>query len=431
MCSDKETLPIKGYFAGGHAKPVVIIFNELEVQTVHLRLARVERHPHSVFNERVFGFESVDEAIAVNAIKALELSDEVLAFSKSEAARSATIPAKFKLMVFEMKEFLIHLRSKIETIEKLAPRDNAVEHLDFRRTIAQSVADYLGQVIPPMYESIPGILASSNPTMVALCSEFIREHLGPLVFGAPFAFRAFNKPRGYAGDYEMMNHLYRNEMIGSALFDQCMHKYFIDEPAGRAVKNRGHYLLEKIRAVVVANDKPTIRILAVASGPAMEQQLFLKECKKLQGKTVEFVCIDQDEESLKHAQREILSIDRALKSGHQFRFIHLAIKNILAKGLPEGDFDLIYAAGLFDYFTDPVAHIAARRLHEGLSARGTLIIGNFSTDNPTRPLMEMVLDWHLLYRSVADMKRLFGKTGSALVVEQERLGINLFAIIDR
>ncbi len=77
-------------------------------------------------------------------------------------------------------------------------------------------------------------------------TQFAREQVGYLVYGAPFANRAYYKPRGYAGDYEMMNHLYRDELVGKTLFDQCMHKYFIDEPAGAAVKNRGQYLFEKI-----------------------------------------------------------------------------------------------------------------------------------------------------------------------------------------
>jgi extracellular factor (EF) 3-hydroxypalmitic acid methyl ester biosynthesis protein len=429
--TEKDTALIQAYFPGAEAKPVVILFNEIEVQRLRLRLTRVELPEQSVFNDRVFGFESVGESIAVNRINAMELADETISASRAGAVRIAPIPSKFKSMVFEMREFLGQLQRRIDAIEQRAPRDNAVDNLDFRQTIARSVAAYLGNVIPSWYQSIPEVLAGADEPLVALCSEFIRQQLGPLVYGAPFAFRAYNKPRGYAGDYEMMNHLYRDEMVGGSLFDQCMHKYFIDEPAGQAVKNRGFFLLEKIRQAVARSGGQTVRILAVASGPAMELQLYLRECTDMDRKRIEFVCIDQDEESLKHAQREILSIEQAINTGNQFRFINLAIKNILARGLPEGGFDLIYSAGLFDYFTDSVAQMAARRLHDGLRADGTLIIGNFSDQNPTRPLMEMVLDWHLLYRSGADLQRLFGKIGSALVVEQEALGINLFAIIQR
>lgn len=214
-----------------------------------------------------------------------------------------------------------------------------------------------------------------------------------------------------------------------------MHKYFIDEPAGQAVKNRGLYLLEKIKGTVSKSHKDKIRILAVASGPAMEQQLFLKEFaqakEKWAGKSVEFVCIDQDEESLKYAQHQLLSLNRIVRSQCNFKFVNLAIKNILVQGLPEGNFDLVYTAGLFDYFTDPVAQMAAKKLFEGLAADGQLIIGNYSTENPSRPFMEMVLEWHLIYRSKDQLKKLFMGLGKEVHIEQEKLGINLFAVINK
>ncbi|MGZ3776004.1 MAG: class I SAM-dependent methyltransferase, partial [Pseudobdellovibrionaceae bacterium] len=270
---------------------------------------------------------------------------------------------------------------------------------------------------------------------IAACTKFIRHQIGDLIYGAPFAYRAYHKPRGYAGDYEMMNHLYRDELVGNSLFNQSMHKYFIDEPAGRAVKNRGYYLLEKIKETIIKSKKNRIRILAVASGPAMEQQLFLKEFAQLKNtfgdKYVEFVCVDQDEESLKHAQHQLLALNRIVRSQCSFKFINLAIKNIINQGLPESNFDLIYTAGLFDYFTDPVAQLTAKKLFGGLADGGKVIIGNYSTENPTRPLMEMILEWQLIYRSNENLKNLFVGIGKNVIVEKEELGINLFAVIQK
>lgn len=410
---------------------VSIFFNDFEVQNVVLRLVRVEKHPESVFNDYIFGFEATGTVLATEAILALELADSAITSCNEVTKMWALIPKDFKLIVFELKEFLSQLKQKMTALEANAPKDNAVENRNFREAIAQSVAEFLSREIPQKYHKIPEALVGSDSKVIEISSQFIRDQLGPLIYGAPFAHRAYNKPLGYAGDFEMMNHLYRDEMVGSSLFDQCMHKYFIDEPAGQAVKNRGFYLLEKIRDVVKRSENSTVRILAVASGPAMEIQLFLKESKKFPGRKIEFVCIDQDSESLKHAQREILASDRFLNTGYEFKFINLAIKNILTHGLPDGNFDLVYSAGLFDYFTDPVAEMAGRRLFEGVAPGGSLIIGNFSTENPTQALMEVILEWHLIYRSKGDLERLFGKIGTSIAIEQEKLGINLFAIIGK
>ena len=210
-----------------------------------------------------------------------------------------------------------------------------------------------------------------------------------------------------------------------------MHKYFIEEPAARAVKNRCEYLHTKIEDIVKNSKSDVIKILAVASGPAMEQQIFLKNAVKYSNKKIEFTCIDQDEESLKHAQREIQAAERFARSGFKFKFINLAIKNIIIKGLPEKDFDLIYSAGLFDYFTDPVAQAAGSKLFDSLKPGGKLIIGNFSKDNPTQTLMELVLDWYLIHRSSEELNALFLPLTNKIEIEKEDLGINLFAVIHK
>ncbi len=64
---------------------------------------------------------------------------------------------------------------------------------------------------------------------------------------------------------------------------------------------------------------------------------------------------------------------------------------------------LIYSAGLFDYFTEPVAQMAASKMLASVKPGGRVIIGNFSKDNPCVPFMELVLDWHLIYRSEEDL----------------------------
>lgn len=407
------------------------IFGDILTQTLDLRAVRTENHPQSVFDEKVVAFEVVSEALNVDRIKALEMGGSIIEQQQKFEQLTVAIPENFRLLVYEMKEWLVNLKTKIDELEIHTPVDSGRDILEFRETIAECISDYIGKVIPPQYSKIPEMLKGMNNEVVKVATQFIRQQISSLIMGAPFANRAYHKPRGYAGDYEMMNHLYRGEVVGRTLFDQCMHKYFIEEPAGRAVKNRCDYLFEKIKETVATSTSETIKILAVASGPAVEQQIFLKNSKEYLGKRIEFVCMDQDEESLKHAQREIQLIERFANTKFGFKFVNSAIKNIINNGTPENNYDLIYTAGLFDYFTDPVAQTAALKLYESVRPGGRLIIGNFSKDNPTQTLMELLLDWYLIYRSEDDLKKLFSIVDKNLTVEKEKLGINLFAIMTR
>ncbi|MNT52042.1 hypothetical protein D3C72_1890480 [compost metagenome] len=161
----------------------------------------------------------------------------------------------------------------------------------------------------------------------------------------------------------------------------------------------------------------------------MEQQIFLNQGKEFYGRPAEFTCLDQDEESLKHAQRQLQSLEMSVKSGFDYKFNNMAIRNVIGRGLPEKDYDLIYSAGLFDYFTERVARAAAVKMIASVKPGGHVVIGNFSKNNPSVPFMELILDWHLIYRSEDDLLRIFQGLGSKIWVEKEPLGINLFLVI--
>ena len=62
----------------------------------------------------------------------------------------------------------------------------------------------------------------------------------------PFAARCFHKPLGYAGDFEMMNMLYRNESLGDTLVGRSLSRVLLDSDAGQAVRT-GRTTCGKIR----------------------------------------------------------------------------------------------------------------------------------------------------------------------------------------
>lgn len=402
-----------------------LIYRDKKIQSLWLRFVRE--------NDEIIAFESIQDAVQVDLIKALRKSYELIESFSSEKKSLAKLPSDFMKLTLEMKESLESLKKHLDNVEKSMTYESISENQLYRATLVESVASQLGKYIPDIYMKLPQTLQNTSEETRDIATKYIREKLGPFVYGAPFAARAYYKPRGYAGDYEMMNHLYRDEMAGASLFDQCMHKYFIDEPAGQAVKNRGQYLFNKLQTLLQNSKNKPLKIASIASGPAMEVQLLLKNLLQIPhtSQNIEFHFFDQDEESLKHAQKQIRTIDKFTKSGFSFYFHHLAIKNIIAQGLPIKNCDLVYSAGLFDYFTDPVAQLAAQKFLEACNSDGSTIIGNFSTLNPCVPFMEMVLDWHLIYRSEEDLHRIFKPVSGKVSVESEPLAINIFAVLKK
>ena len=92
---------------------------------------------------------------------------------------------------------------------------------------------------------------------------------------------------------------------------------------------------------------------------------------------------------------------------------------------------LIYSIGLIDYSDDRIVTHLQRWIRFSLQPGGRSILGNFQPENPTRGLMDHLLDWRLIHRDAAVMQRLARDAGyapDATTIRYEPAGVNLFAI---
>jgi extracellular factor (EF) 3-hydroxypalmitic acid methyl ester biosynthesis protein len=128
------------------------------------------------------------------------------------------------------------------------------------------------------------------------------------------------------------------------------------------------------------------------------------------------------------------AIQRATVNTRHLSAEGLALTYIVKNALrfrPEASYDFIWSSGLFDYLNDKTACFLLRRLKDMLSPGGTIAVGNFGIENPSRSYMEIVGEWFLIHRSPADLVRLAAAAGfkeEELRVEADATGLNLFLI---
>lgn len=411
---------------GQELENVVFISGGFEIANLHLKTVRVEKADDLFY----IGFEIVGEPINTHRVAAIQCAKNVIAKQAEESSLHKEAPPAFRQYVLEAKDWLDKFEGKIDAVENSANHDSSSETTAFFDTITQVVGEHFAEYFHPIFQQMAVTMKSFNEEQTKASVEFFRDRLKQYIYQAPFADRSYRKPLGYAGDYEMMNIIYRNEAAGQSLFAQCLHRFFVSEPAAKAVRNRSDYLCAKIvETFKSANPSKPLKFLSIASGPAFEVEKFLRVAKAFNGQAAEFHLLDQDENSLKYAQRRLEKLRRELGLNFEIKLFNQAIKNVITRGVAEGGYDLVYSAGLFDYFSDPVAQIAAQKLMNAVAPGGRLTIGNFDVSNPTRFLMELVLDWQLLYRSEEDMKRLFSQIPGQMTIEREGMGINLFCVI--
>src|SRR6185312_10108576 len=190
-------------------------------------------------------------------------------------------------------------------------------------------------------------------------------------------------------------------------------------PAARAVQNRRRVLADEIRADVMRIGGTT-RIASLACGPARE----LFDLSGALPHSIVATLVDLDGDALAHC------------ATHQLREAEILLvrANLIHVGLGREplalrDQDLIYSIGLFDYLGDGMVVKLLNVIHGALRPGGRAIVGNFHTRNTTKALMDHVLDWRLVHRSEADMRRLFEASafGRCTRISYEPLRINMFA----
>ncbi len=223
------------------------------------------------------------------------------------------------------------------------------------------------------------------------------------------------KPHGYAGDFMMIDKIYRKEFSTDPRFIKW--DLFGQETAApRAVRNRKTYFKQLVKSLASQKEGP-FTILNLASGPCRDLFELFEENPELE---VQVDCVELDPNAIEYAQ--------ALLGRHNDK-VRFSQKNIF-RFQSSQQYDFVWSAGLFDYFEDKTFVRILARLLQNVQADGELVIGNFHPRNPTRAFMELFGEWFLHHRTDEELTQLALDTGvpdvGQIRIESEKEGINLF-----
>ena len=337
------------------------------------------------------------------------------------------------------KVWVNDLRDSLERVKRfLDAEEEALVSLD-RFTREETLKTYLEGAAPRLIEKLNGasrqlfaLVSNLSEEQHSRYRSYYKKQLNDLIVHSPLLRRAYSKPLGYAGDYEMMNMIYRDRAEGDSLFGRALNQYAIQEKAAQANINRLEYLSAKIRAAIEVSGRA--RIASIGCGPARELFVLLERYPEL-GPCLDVALIDQEERVLTYCERTLSPI--ASRTGAKVHFIKQSVRRLLtARRLKEalGERDFIYSAGLFDYLHAPTFSTLLSLLYQTLAPGGHLAIGNVAADNPSRYFMEYCLDWFLIHRTREELLSFVPALVPAPVraeVDAEPSGVNLFLLIWR
>ena len=375
----------------------------------------------------------IDEWSDLNVVRGdmTRIADEAQRFVTDWESRFR-IGRDYQVIISEMRSFLAETSRWADQADMsdALPRDAAGRIRDdvfheMARPLMQKGRDYLIWI-----ESEAGIVA---PEDSVAHRNFAQSALHPLLLRAPFVYRTFAKPLGYAGDYEMVNQILTDPRQGQNTYFQIVNTLFLQCAVAQAHRNRIDILVDFLnRAAGLAEQQERqVKVLNVGCGPAVEIQRFIKEHPNPQ--RLSFTLVDFSQETLDYTRECIEKTAREHGKTVHVEYVHESVHDLLKRAvrrdtpLDQAKFDVVYCAGLFDYLSDKVCARLLQyfelRSHKG----GQILVTNVHAGNPERNGMEHLLEWHLIYRDERQLESVLPHQRSGTRLYTDDTGINLFA----
>jgi extracellular factor (EF) 3-hydroxypalmitic acid methyl ester biosynthesis protein len=289
---------------------------------------------------------------------------------------------------------------------------SANTHAKIQKETAKFLCELVEKGGPEKYEyqAFTEIVNHLKPEQV----ETFREIIKPSLNENTLIGHGFVKPYGYPGDFYLIHNIYERRCNPDPRY-RSWDEFFLNQPAAQAVRNRKDFFLRYLRSLE-KKDANELNILILGCGPATDVKEYMAERPDSR---MRFSLVDFDQKAIDFARSQN---EQSNGSIEYFRINVLRFK-------PYKYYDLIWSAGLFDYFREKHFIYLIIKYMKNLADDGEFIIGNFSHVNPTKRLMEVLSDWYLNHRSKYDLIRMAVEAEvneDQVMVEMEELGINLF-----
>ena len=237
------------------------------------------------------------------------LREEVELFVRDWKSGNTLYPA-YQVAVANISTFLSELSRWLDQAEVAASVKTEVQSPDMQKEFLEEVKAPLLLQINDLFAVFEKEASQIPPEEIAVHKVFAHRGLHPLLLCAPFVYRSFTKPLGYAGDYEMVNMILRDPAEGPNTYAKIVNSFALWIPPAMAHRNRIAMLVERLQSEArrAAQEGRPLHVLNVGCGPAEEVARFIRTDPL--SERCEFHLLDWNEETCSYARDRILAAMR-------------------------------------------------------------------------------------------------------------------------
>lgn len=246
--------------------------------------------------------------------------------------------------------------------------------------------------------------------------------------------RALKKPRGYPGDYKMLELIYDNIPVSSKkgvgyYFDN----YFLSNAYSTAVRNRKDFMKKFLADFIKKESSSSINILNLACGSCREIKELYSNFSSHKSK-IKFTCVDQDDEALEFSKKSLSH----LPYNAEVVFLKENILHFFSKPQYYSEklknFDIVYSIGLADYFPDRLLKRLIKFAFTITLPGGKFILAHKDIDKYQPVSPDWFCDWTFIPRDEEKLLSLISDTelsNYSIAIEREQSNKIFFVIITK
>lgn len=324
----------------------------------------------------------------------------------------------------------------IAQLYKAVAKFNAeLESIEKRRLLANSCTDSilhdLSRAISEMSSACEEFEKSSQADrqLINELQKLVRQETDRFFLQSRFMRHARTWPRGYPGDFEILEDIYDNVSKSDGMGD-CLDRYFLSTILARAVQGRK----ETMRGILKSEleRRKGLKILNVACGSCRE---IMELAPEVSSSGARMICIDADPAAVEYSRERLAGAGLAPEVVNVRRYNALKMvshdRNLSEFGMQ----DIIYSIGLFDYLRDDLLVAIISALYRLVNPGGKFIAAFKDSRRYKTQEYHWLVDWSSFIQRTEDEQRsLIERAGIPMAMVsnlREASGVVLFFIAKR
>jgi len=268
--------------------------------------------------------------------------------------------------------------------------------------------------------------------------QVFREITSCWFYKSPITKLAYDRPRGYPGDFELFEIIYNNKPIAENntigfYCDRC----FLNNDYAKAARARKNKMKNILQDFIENSNLSTIKLLNIACGPSREIRELVADpllLSEISGGKIIFTGLDNDKDALEFSKSALKNV----ASNIETRFLHENVLDIFRNDKYYdliGKQDIIYILGLTEYLPDRIFKRLLRFLFQLLNEKGMLVV-TYKDKDITFPSLgpDWISDWVFIKRGKDDLIKAAKEAGAdehSLKIEREGTGTIFFVKITK